>query len=86
MSDTPKSFRELAREMRESRVSRARTYASENADHYRGFDAGQLRAAEYVERLADEWERRMNDVAKKGGTYFGSRFIISHMLGAKERR
>ena len=58
MSDTPKSFRELAREMRESR---AHTYASENADHYRGFDAGQIRAAEYVERLAGEWERFLRE-------------------------
>jgi hypothetical protein len=33
------------------RSSRAHTYSSENAEHYRGFDAGQLRAAEDVEAL-----------------------------------
>lgn len=78
MSDTPKSFRELAREMRESR---AHTYASENADRYRGFDAGQLRAAEYVERLADEWERRLHRLSR-----IHTKEIIEQMLGAKERR
>lgn len=76
MSDTPKSFRELAREMRESR---AHTYASENADHYRGFDAGQIRAAEYVERLADEWERCVQNK-------YCPASIATQMLGAKERR
>lgn len=78
MSDTPKSFRELAREMRESR---AHTYASENADHYRGFDAGQIRAAEYVERLADEWEQYSQNEWFHAGQY-----IATQMLGAKERR
>ncbi len=31
--------------------SKAHTYASEHADHYRGFDVGQLRAAESLEAL-----------------------------------
>jgi hypothetical protein len=34
-------------------ASRAHTYASENADHYRGFDAGQQRAAELLGVPAD---------------------------------
>jgi len=33
------------------RESRAHTYASENADLYRGFDNGCLRCAEAIERL-----------------------------------
>ena len=52
----------LAGLLEEWRNSREHTYSSENADHYRGFDAGQLRAAQaldpFVERLKgleQEW-------------------------------
>ena len=50
-----KPLSELAQQFR---ASRAHTYASENADHYRGFDAGQLRAAESLEARLEEadWE------------------------------
>lgn len=36
------------------RKERAHTYASENADLYRGFDNGRLRSAEELESLAKE--------------------------------
>jgi hypothetical protein len=36
---------------KELRVMRAHTYASENADHYRGFDAGIRYAAERIKML-----------------------------------
>jgi hypothetical protein len=37
--------------VKQLKSSRAHTYASENADHYRGFDAGQLRAGEALEAI-----------------------------------
>ena len=40
------------------RAEKAHTYSSENADHYRGFDAGMAHAADQLkERLAEaDWE------------------------------
>ena len=76
MTAKPQSFRELARQMRENR---AHTYASENADHYRGFDAGQLRAAEAIERACDAWEQHFEDVGRC--TITGVGFVLSYLLG-----
>lgn len=39
------------------RKNRAHTYSSENADHYRGFDAG-------LKRCADELEARDSEIRK----------------------
>lgn len=41
------------------RAERAHTYASENADHYRGFDAERLRSADELDALADAKENEL---------------------------
>ena len=39
-------------------AERAHTYSSENADHYRGFDAGRKRCAEELGRWLSSAEKR----------------------------
>ena len=74
MSDTPKSFRELAREMREA-AKVMKQFARVEALAVSG-------CAEDVERLADEWERNIEENA----SYLRAPYVIHKVLGAKERR
>jgi len=53
---TRQTIRGLAAQFKNSR---AHTYASENADHYRGFNSGMLRASEALDALADSMEARL---------------------------
>ncbi len=60
-----KPLSELAQQFR---ASRAHTYSSENADHYRGFDAGQLRAAESLEAWLREADVALDRAERSRGT------------------
>ena len=53
--ELPTKLRELADRWRKEH---AHTYSSENADHYRGFDAGRLRSAEELEAVIAACERK----------------------------
>lgn len=69
-------LRELPRKWRSEG---ALTYASENADHYRGFDAGRLRAAEELE----VWIDRAEEWAMQGPRQV--QFTIAQLFGKKEK-
>ena len=71
----PKTLMDLVEEFKKSR---AHTYASENADHYRGFDAGQLRAGESLERLIRAWDKWLSD------NYDDDLFIREQVLGGRK--
>lgn len=53
MPENP-AHRTLCQVMDEMRKPLAHTYASENADRYRGFDEGQLSAAKTLQPIVDE--------------------------------
>lgn len=74
MSDTPKSFRELAREMRdEARMCREKDYMASSI----ALDGQAAR----IEELADEWEQySQNEYCP------ASIATLAATLGAKERR
>lgn len=67
------------------RASRAHTYASENADHYRGFDAGQLRAAQDLEAaLAEARSATIRGSWEDGGPrLILSKTILKDIIGDK---
>ena len=82
------TFRQLAKHIR---ASRAHTYASENADLYRGYDNGSQRAAEAIERLCDEWDAELAKVEYVKNFIppcpicgFDARTASTHILGVKE--
>jgi hypothetical protein len=78
---TPKTFWKLSQEMR---ASRAHTYSSENAEIYRGFDSGQLRAAEQIEALIGEWGVHLEAIEGPGDwleLFENEVFILSGILG-----
>ncbi len=66
------------------RSSRAHTYASENADHYRGFDAGQLRAAESLQAWLRE-AGKVLDRYEEDHKYLYPSQIRLHLLGATQK-
>jgi len=74
----PKTLMDLVEELKKSR---AHTYASENADHYRGFDDGQIRAAETLERLIRAWDEWLSRAIPDGALP-----VRNHILGVKDKR
>jgi hypothetical protein len=75
-----KPLSELEKQFRESR---AHTYASENADHYRGFDAGQLRAAESLQAWLREATKEVSVKSAGRGSFskLYSVWVLSNLLG-----
>ena len=80
-------MRTLGETLKELRESRAHTYASENADRYRGFDAGQQRAAESLAPVQEAlWALRyqMENSAFKGVPGYGDK--LEAILGPRPER
>ena len=77
---------ELKKLVEELEASRAHTYGSENADHYRGFDAGQRDAAKRIRAIlsAHEKDEVVEFEGHVSGDGYWDGFMVSVDIAAED--